>query len=396
MRTPFCLKPKIAIPDGLKDHGLQRDGQCQKGIESNRMRFFAYILILLFTTPALRAQESSLREMAGSALSAKDYARARTLLEKWLEADPGDAGAWYNLSGVYALTRNKTKALESFERAVSNGFLDAATVRNDPNLEAIRSEPRFKTAFDRLVENSRRSVPDKFIARMAPMRTLGTYVVMLPPDYETSNKTYPLCIILHGNGSNELEHGRIADAMGREGVIYAAVRAPFTALGVAIGTRKPAYTAWPAEGGRNFEPARNAYVDWIFDVAEYVRQEFRVRPGKVFLWGHSQGGQFAKISTLLYPNRVASFFSLAGSAVSADLMTEERFEAMKREGVDIWLVHGLNDASVPSATSTSFAERLKAAGIPPKLYIEEGDHSINPLMINVARRWISEVVRKTQ
>jgi hypothetical protein len=82
----------------------------------------------------------------------------------------------------------------------------------------------------------------------------GAYIVILPPDYE-SNNSYPLVLTLHGSGSNEIEHGRIVEELGRAGVIYAAVRA-FGALSVVAGTRKPAFTAWPADTGRSFEPAR--------------------------------------------------------------------------------------------------------------------------------------------
>ncbi|MBI4471956.1 MAG: hypothetical protein HY646_04760, partial [Acidobacteria bacterium] len=269
------------------------------------MRRCACVVLILSTLACtLHAQQLSLREQAGRAFAAKDYVKARMLLERWLEADPGDAAAWYNLSAVHALTGNKVKAVEAFERAVGNGFLELDLVQRDANLESIRSEPRFKAAFDRLAANHKESIPGGFIARMAPMRTLGTYIVMLPPDYETSGKDYPLCIILHGSGSTELEHGRIADELGRDGVIYAAVRAPFPALSLIAGTRKPAYTAWPIEAGRNFEPARSAYIEWILDVADYVREEFRVRQGKVFLWGHSQGGQFAKMTALLHPDQI--------------------------------------------------------------------------------------------
>ena len=164
-----------------------------------RIRVFVF-LILSTVVRSLDAQELSIREHAWTAMSEKDYGRARTLLEKWLEADPGDAAAWYNLSSAYAMTRNKTKALDALERAIGNGFLDA---------------------------------------------------------------------------------------------------------------------------------------------------------------------------------------------------TLERLATMKREGVDVWLVHGIGDPSVPAGTSTTFAERLKGVGITPKLYIEEGDHSINALMTALARRWVSEVVKKT-
>lgn len=356
-------------------------------------RFFC-ILLILSTLAAPLAGQQSLRDQGGNAMAAKDFAKARILFEKWLEADPGDSAVWFSLSGAYAMTRNKGKALDAFEQAVSTGFLEPAQAKNDPNLESIRADSRFKAAFERLSENYRLRVPDGFLARLAPMRSLGTYLVMLPPDYETSGKDYPLCLILHGSGSTEIEHGAVVDDFGRDGVIYASVRAPFADLRVVAGTKKPAFTAWPAEAGRNFEPAQDAYVDWIFDVAEYVRREFRVRPGTIFIWGHSQGGQFAKLSALLHPDRVASFLAQAGSPVAANIATSERFAAMKREGMEVWLVHGKDDASVPVGTSTAFAERLKGAGISYKLYVEEGDHSINMAMRTIARRWVNEVVKK--
>ena len=98
---------------------------------------------------------------------------------------------------------------------------------------------------------------------------------------------------------------------------------------------------------------------------------------------------------ILHPDRVASYFSQAGSTVSADMITDERLAAMKRGGMDVWIAHGKDDRSVPASTSTAWAERLKAAGITPKLYIEDGDHSINLRMRAIARQWIADVVRKS-
>ena len=348
-------------------------------------------LLLLAIALGAAAQEMSLREQAWTAMSKKDFALAKTLLEKWVVADPGDGAAWYNLASAYAMTGNKVKAIESFGRAVSQGFLEKDVAEKDPNLDPIRSEPGFKALWDRFLAYYQESIPDNFIARMAPMKSLGTYVVMLPPDYEKSDKSYPLVLVLHGNGSNEIEHGRIVDDFGRDGVIYAAVRAPFASLSTAVALRKPAFTAWPTEGGRGFEPARDFYIEWIFDVAEYVRREFRVKPGKIFIWGHSQGGQFAKFCALTHPEFVASYFSQAGSLVGNDYATDARLAAMKRENVDVWLVHGKSDNP---QTSVNWAERLKSAGIESKLFVVEGDHSINREMRGIAARWISEVVKK--
>ena len=71
-----------------------------------------------------------------------------------------------------------------------------------------------------------------------------------PPDYDSSNRRYPIFVILHGNGSNETSRGQLADDFGREGVIYVAVRAPYPSGGSA-GRGQPGYTAWPPE---TFDP----------------------------------------------------------------------------------------------------------------------------------------------
>ena len=51
------------------------------------------------------------------------------------------------------------------------------------------------------------------------------FPVYLPPDYdseENRDRTWPICVILHGSGSTETAHGSFANTFGRHGVIYVA------------------------------------------------------------------------------------------------------------------------------------------------------------------------------
>jgi predicted esterase len=342
----------------------------------------------------------SLRDQAIDALIKKDSAAARPLLERWLEVSPRDWRAWYWLAGIYAGQGDNAHAIEAFEKSSEAGLLDTDDPVTNPAFETIRSNPRFKAALD----NAKTRVPDRCIRRFAPMRIEGTYVVMLPPDYEKSQRDYPLVVILHGNGSTELVRGTLSDQLGRDGVIYVAVRAPYPALGFAIQSGNPSFTAWPDEsdtkGIKNFassplaDSARTDYVEWIFNVADAVQKEFRVQKGRIFICGHSQGGQFANIAALLHPNRVASYLSQAGSEVPGQLLAPALLQQLKRNGINVWLVHGNQDTVVPIETSSKLAERLKEAGVSVIFEVAKGGHSINNDMVHLGQRWIRDVVTK--
>jgi predicted esterase len=237
-------------------------------------------------------------------------------------------------------------------------------------------------------------VPKGSIRHIAPMLSLGTYIVMPPPDYEESERRYPLCVVLHGNGSNELVHGKIADKLGRNGVIYAVVRAPYSSVGVIVSTGQPADSAIP-DGVDNSEndplgtTLRTNYVEWITAVATDVQQNYRIEGGTFFIYGHSQGGQFATLTALLHPDKVSSYFAFASSAVPESFITEERLERLKLEQVKVWLAHGTEDTTVPPDTSLKLAARLTAAGISVKSQLFPGGHSHDEAIIKLSQKWMA-------
>ncbi|MBC8144013.1 MAG: hypothetical protein H7X80_00430, partial [bacterium] len=226
----------------------------------------------------------SLRDSASRATQKTDYAQARDLYERWLQADPRDISSWYNLACVCSLTGEKDKALDAFERAVDAGWNDAVHPTRDTDLDAIRSDARFDAALMRIGQRASANAPRGFIRHFAEMKSRGTYIVMLPPDYETSSTKYPICVILHGSGSTDIAHGRVSDSMGRDGVIYIAPRAPFPHAGV-VSTGAMGWTSSPPDDLPESDPNRahvvTDYVNWIFTCVDEVKKKYRALDGKV-------------------------------------------------------------------------------------------------------------------
>lgn len=65
---------------------------------------------------------------------------------------PSDARARYNLACSYALTGRKEDALETLRDALELGFDDLDLLRNDEDLESLRSEPAFREIERRIGE----------------------------------------------------------------------------------------------------------------------------------------------------------------------------------------------------------------------------------------------------
>lgn len=365
------------------------------------------VLFLLLFGASLHAQpaykphvlERSMRDRAMTAVQKGDTSGARELFERWLEADPRDNSSWYNYACLLSLVGDSARALDAFESAVDAGWRDAVHPTRDSDLDAIRSSPRFAAALERIRTRTASSGPRGFVRRFAEMRSRGSYIVMLPPDYEKSTTEYPVCVILHGSGSSDVGHGRLADTMGREGVIYIAPRAPYPhAELAAAGTL--GWTAYPpdelAANDPNREHIQTDYVDWILTCIDDVQANYRARKGKVFVYGHSQGGGYANILALLHPERVAAYYSQAASLPSERFLNADNARRMKSEGVRAYLMHGEQDAVVPPSTSTAIDGVLTAAGVEHTLRMVPGDHGFGPVILADIREWIAKEVRRVR
>lgn len=68
--------------------------------------------------------------------------------ERALVIDPDDTGVRYNVACLYALEGEKERALETLQRAIEVGFANVDWIKNDPDLDSLRDDPRFQALLE--------------------------------------------------------------------------------------------------------------------------------------------------------------------------------------------------------------------------------------------------------
>lgn len=94
---------------------------------------------------ARRAGIAAMQPVMLQAVQAGDFAQARTLCEKMIEWEPQNPVHHYNLACIEARAGGPRlpRALAALEQAVALGFNDAPHLQTDPDLAAIRADPKF-------------------------------------------------------------------------------------------------------------------------------------------------------------------------------------------------------------------------------------------------------------
>jgi adenylate cyclase len=87
---------------------------------------------------------------AGSLLALGETERAKQWMNRAVEIDPDDPILLYNVACNYATMGETETALDYLESAIDNGMVNPAWVTHDPDLESLRSDPRFHSILERI------------------------------------------------------------------------------------------------------------------------------------------------------------------------------------------------------------------------------------------------------
>ncbi|MCD4658305.1 MAG: dienelactone hydrolase family protein [Planctomycetes bacterium] len=326
----------------------------------------------------------------------QDWVNSIYYLKRWVEADPRDTSSWYNLACSYGLAGNAEDALDAFETSVDSGWSDGLHAMSDEDLKIIWEHERFKAAVERCKLNvAKVDGPEGYIRRYIELKRMGTYIAMLPPDYEKSEKKYPLVVILHGWGSTELGHGRLSDKWGRDDVIYIAPRYPYAATSIFLGAKKAGYSAY--YDGEEVEEKYWAgmmeqAVNWVFACVDDAKKQYRVKGEKVFIFGHSQGAGLANTCGFMRPERIEAYVAYAGW-LDEKFQTEEYYKKVIENKVKVFLLHGNEDNRVKPEASIIPTKLLKDAGVDCTLKLVASNHSFSPDVNDYMIYWINKYVR---
>jgi phospholipase/carboxylesterase len=339
----------------------------------------------------------SWKDQATEAFMRSDWHDSIYWYRKALEANPKDNHGWYNLACVYMYLEQQEKAIDALIAAFETGWDDLAHTRNDSDVTAILDHPKVAAAIQWVEEKAASATAPDTERRFFRYTSTGTYVAYLPPDYAESDQSYPAVLILHGRGSTETNHGNALSALlGREGVIYLAVRFPHPNIpfigrnGIAGFEVGPPESA--AEQGPEFD-ALTIFADAVDQSLKDALATYRIDPSRVHVMGHSQGGASAIAYALRHPNRIKSCFSHAGFAPNL-LLTEENAQAASASGIQFLLTHSTGDGVVPLSASQGVAEVLKAAGASVELFTPDStSHGFPPEVRERGRQWADQVVR---
>jgi tetratricopeptide (TPR) repeat protein len=88
--------------------------------------------------------------LAYAYLEAKQPAKAAESFERVLPYAPTNPTLLYNTACSYALAGNTDKAIELLDRLVASGYKDKSALMSDPDLAAVRNDPRFAELVKRI------------------------------------------------------------------------------------------------------------------------------------------------------------------------------------------------------------------------------------------------------
>lgn len=269
-------------------------------------------------------------------------------------------------------------AFERFDGSViGNGATSEADVRNLDNYSIVvgKMEGFSKIITDEgeLTPTEKGDMSDTFLSGSftASDGTVIPYRYYLPEGYETSGKTYPVFLYMHGNGSRGTNNTSQFSVYSINNSVY---NSAYECIMIAPQCPSNPYE-WTLNTtvGKNYYPGSEAYADFLESGQPYGSKyfcaaaellgmfltEYRVDTSRVYAGGSSNGTGAVWNLMALYPEVFAGAVTVSGAKADADYAHSI---AHRMTDIAIWAFQGDSDTTIPVAGTRVLAEAIEEAG----------------------------------
>lgn len=181
---------------------------------------------------------------------------------------------------------------------------------------------------------------------------IGGYQEALPALYDSTTKTYPLLIFIHGIGElgNGVSDLWAAANIGTPGLIrQGKFPASFAAKGrnFSFIVVSPQFKAWPSSADVNA-------------MINYAINKYRIDTTRIYVSGLSMGGGATWEYAVAYNNRVSAIAPICGASGPNDIKAQK----IAQGGIAVWAFHNQDDVTVTPNNSTGYVNKINAFNPP--------------------------------
>lgn len=228
---------------------------------------------------------------------------------------------------------------------------------------------------DTVITNETRENPNNNVVETQPAvqkgitvdvnGNIGGYMEALPALYDSTTKTYPLIVFIHGIG--ELGNGSSNLAAAANNGVPALIKnkkfpASFTVNGKSYSfiVISPQFKAWPSPADVN-------------TMVNYAISKYRIDTTRIYVSGLSMGGGVTWDFGAAYASRLAAIVPICGASSESDTKAKQMVSAH----LPVWAFHNEDDPTVSVNNSKGWINKLNSlsANPAPKLTLwEKGGH----------------------
>jgi len=321
---------------------------------------------------------------AAIAYDKKDYREAARKYITILHHKPNDVAIFYDLASCYAHLNKPELAAKAIHYALDAGLNDIHLLYSDSVWNSIRNHKDFKSLLDE-VSVIKKERGESFFAECKVL-IRGR---LRQPDNFDSTKTYPLLILLHGNGANAESYMSLRDRMGATNFFVAAPQGPYPRK--LLESNKPSYSWFFLTRNKElWKEADPMVITYILNVVDEIKGKYKI--SGVYLLGHSQGGALAYMTGIKNPDKVNGIICY-GAPNPKEFINKADLRLTSTK-LPIFISHGWSDQAVLFDEAQETKNLLKDYGFNVTFKPFQGGHWLEINTLIEAKNWIEEIEMK--